>query len=58
MMHEGGIVKRVDKKVTVGMPQALYDTLKQLAEEDSRSIPSYVRLVLWEHIKSLTVKYH
>lgn len=51
-------MKRVDKKVTVGMPQALYDTLKQLAEEDSRSIPSYVRLALWEHIKSLTVKYH
>lgn len=51
MMHEGGIVKRVDKKVTVGMPQALYDTLKQLAEEDSRSIPSYVRLVLREHLE-------
>lgn len=50
-------MKKIEKKVTVGMPQELYDALKKLAEEDCRSVPSYVRLVLREHIESLTVKY-
>lgn len=40
-----------DKKVTVGMPQELYDALKQLAVEDCRSVPSYIRLVLREHLE-------
>ena len=42
-------MKKADKKVTVGMSQDLYDTLKQLATEDSRSVPSYIRLLLREH---------
>lgn len=51
-------MQKRDKKVAVGMPQELYDTLKQLAEEDRRSVPSYIRLILWEHIGSLTAKHH
>lgn len=51
-------MKKIEKKVTVGMPRELYDALKKLAEEDFRSVPRYVRLVLREHIESLTVKYH
>lgn len=45
-------MKRGPKK-TVGviMPLELYDTLKKLAEEDERSIPSYIRLVLWNHLE-------
>ena len=42
-------MKKADKKVVVGMSQELYDTLKQLATEDSRSVPSYIRLLLREH---------
>lgn len=42
-------MKKYEKAVTVGMPTELYDTLKQLAEEDCRSVPSYIRLVLREH---------
>ena len=42
-------MQKKDKKVTVGMPQELYDALKKLAVEDCRSVPSYIRLVLWEH---------
>lgn len=38
------------KIVSVRMPLDLYETLKQLAAEDRRSIPSYIRLVLWEHL--------
>lgn len=44
-------MKKVDKKVTVGMPQELYDALKKLAMEDCRSVPSYIRLVLREHLE-------
>ena len=50
-MHGGGIMKKADKKVTVGMPQELYDTLKQLAEEDSRSIPNFIRQILWAYVE-------
>lgn len=51
-------MKKIEKKITVGMLQELYDALKRLAVEDCRSVPSYIRLVLREHIGSLTAKYH
>lgn len=44
-------MKKYEKAVTVGMSKELYDILKQLAEEDCRSVPSYVRLVLREHLE-------
>lgn len=44
-------MQKKDKKVTVGMPQELYDALKKLAMEDCRSVPSYIRLVLREHLE-------
>lgn len=44
-------MRKTEKKVAVGMPQELYDVLKKLAEEDCRSVPSYIRLVLREHIE-------
>ena len=42
-------MKKIEKKVVVGMPRELYDALKRLAVEDCRSVPSYIRLVLREH---------
>ena len=38
------------KIVSVRMPLALYETLKRLAEEDGRSVPSCIRLILWERL--------
>lgn len=43
-------MRKNDKKVTVGMSQELYDKLKELATEDCRSVPSYIRVVLKEQI--------
>lgn len=43
-------MKKTEKKVTVGMPQELYNTLKKLATADCRSVPSYIRLVLRKHL--------
>ena len=37
------------KIVSVSMPLDLYETLKRLAEEDGRSVPS-IRLILWERL--------
>lgn len=44
-------MRKIDKKVTVGMSQELYDKLKKLAAEDCRSVPSYIRVVLKEQIE-------
>ena len=44
-------MQKIDKKVTVGMPQELYDALKQMAEEDSRSIPNFIRQILWAYVE-------
>ncbi len=44
-------MKKIDKKVMVGMPQELYDALKKLAVADCRSVPSYIRLVLQRHLE-------
>ena len=43
-------MSKIEKKVTVKLPQDFYDALKKLAEEDFRSVPSYIRLILREHI--------
>lgn len=37
------------KTVSVVMPVRLYDKLKALAEEQHRSIPGSIRMILWEH---------
>lgn len=42
------------KTVSIVMPLELYETLKELAKEDVRSIPGYVRLVLQKHIAQRT----
>lgn len=38
------------KTVSVRMPPDLYETLKQLAQEECRSVPSCIRLILQEHL--------
>ena len=42
-------MERREKKVTVGRPLWLCDALKQLADENNRSLPGYIRRVLWKH---------
>ena len=46
------MIKGPKKNVNVLMPLELYETLKRLAEESCRSIPSYIRIVLFEHVQS------
>ncbi|MCI9352696.1 MAG: hypothetical protein HFF58_05520 [Lawsonibacter sp.] len=42
-------MKRLEKRVSVGLPLWLYDALKELAEENNRSLTGYIRRVLWQH---------
>ena len=46
------MIKGPKKTVSVLMPLELYKTLKRLAEESCRSIPSYIRIALSEHVRS------
>lgn len=44
-------MRKLDKTVAVGMPLELYNIVRKLAEQDRRSVPSYIRLVLKDHVK-------
>ena len=38
------------KKVTVGMPPAMYEALKKLAAQNGNNMPGYIRRLIWEHL--------
>ncbi|MCI9555401.1 hypothetical protein AALA82_05195 [Oscillospiraceae bacterium 50-16] len=44
-------MSKTEKQITVGMPQALYDAVKQQAKEDNRTIPGCIRFVLRRYIE-------
>ena len=44
-------VKQTKIKVTVGVPQKLYAVLKKLAEESGRTVPGYIRWLIWKHLE-------
>ena len=44
-------MKKNDKTVTVGMPQALYDAVKQQAREDNRTVPGCIRFILRRYLE-------
>lgn len=49
-------MKRVDKRVSVGLPLWLYDALTQLAAQNNRSLTGYIRRVLWKHAEEMEEK--
>lgn len=48
-------MKKISKKVVVGIPLKQYDTLKELAEESGRTIPGYVRWLIWKHLEEMDI---
>ena len=44
-------MSKTEKIITVGMPQALYDAVKQRAKEDNRTIPGCIRFILRRYIE-------
>jgi len=54
MYNKAEVIAMIDgpkKTVAVNMSLELYQAIKKLAEENQRSIPSYIRLVLKEYTK-------
>ena len=47
-------MKKYDKRVSVRIPQELYDTLKKLAAADGRSLPNYNLFFIREHVEKTT----
>ncbi len=45
------MMKKIDRKVTVGMSEELYEKLKKLAEEEFRTVPNCIRHILREHME-------
>jgi len=43
---------KYDKRLTITIPQALYEELARIAEEEERSIASLVRLALKRYLKA------
>lgn len=39
------------KQVVVGMPPAVYEALKKLANEKQHTVPGYIRWLIWRHIE-------
>ena len=45
-------MKPLKTKVSITLDTDLLETIKELAEQDDRSLSQYINLVLKEHIKS------
>jgi len=43
--------RKYEKRLTVTLPEELYEELSQIAEKEERSIASLVRLALKEYLK-------
>lgn len=39
------------KRVVVSMPPALYDAVKKSADETGRTVPAYIRRLVWKHVE-------
>ena len=47
------MIKDPKKTVSLVLPQEIYDKVKRLAKEDCRSVPSYLRMMLYNHLRGL-----
>ena len=47
------IMKGPKKTVGLVLPQEAYDKLKSLAKEDCRSVPSYLRMIIYNYLRRL-----
>ena len=47
------MLKGPKKTVTLGLPEECYNKIKELADETCRSVPSYIRMVLYAYLRRL-----
>ena len=39
------------KTVSLGLPEECYDKIKELAEENFRTVPSYIRMIVYNYLR-------
>ncbi len=49
------MIRGPKKTVALVLPQEAYDKLKSLAKEDCRSVPSYLRMIVYNYLRRLEV---
>lgn len=47
------MIKGTKKTVTVAMPKERYDRIKELADGTCRTVPSYIRMILFNYLRQL-----
>ena len=45
--------KETRKTVSLGLPEGCYNQLKSLADDTCRTVPSYIRMVLYAYLRRL-----
>lgn len=41
------------KTVHLGLPEECYDKIKELADDTYRSVPSYIRMIVYNYLRRL-----
>ena len=41
------------KTVSLGLPEECYDKIKELADDTYRTVPSYIRMIVYNYLRRL-----
>ncbi len=41
------------KTVSLGLPEECYDKIKELADDTYRTVPSYIRMIVYNYLRQL-----
>ena len=47
------MLKGPKKTVHLGLPEECYDKIKELADDTYRSVPSYIRMIVYNYLRRL-----
>ena len=47
------MLKGPKKTVYLGLPEECYDKIKELADDTYRSVPSYIRMIVYNYLRRL-----
>ena len=47
------MLKESKKTVALGLPKECYDQIKELADDTYRTVPSYIRMIVYNYLRRL-----
>lgn len=47
------MLKGPKKPVSLGLPEECYDKIKELADDTNRTVPSYIRMIVYNYLRRL-----